>query len=212
MTSKKQKTANRANAQKSTGPRSPNGKARAAQNALKHGLTAVTPVLPDEDASAFEELRQRFFAQFQPDTALEIELVEDLTCLLWRLRRVPPIEAGILQATRHQEGIRAVHDALKRAEDWARKRRMSHLPYEELEELEEQFQAAEEESQPELITSAVGFLEDAQGFNMLDKLTRYETRIENRLYRLLRELTRLQDQRVEGEVMAQQDADSAISG
>ena len=201
MTSKKQKTANRANAQKSTGPRSPNGKSRSALNALQHGLTAVTPVLPDEDASAFEELRQRFFAQFQPDTALEIELVEDLTCLLWRLRRVPSIEAGILQATHHQERIRAVHDALSRAEDWMRRRVTSHLPYEKWEEIDEQFQAAEEDSRPELITSVLGFLEDAQGFNMLDKLTRYETRIENRLYRLLRQLERLQAERVEGEIV-----------
>ena len=201
MTSKKQKTANRANAQKSTGPRSPNGKSRSALNALQHGLTAVTPVLPDEDASAFEELRQRFFAQFQPDTALEIELVEDLTCLLWRLRRVPSIEAGILQATHHQERIQAVHDALKRAEDWERKRRKSILFEAELEALVGQFQAAEEESRPELMTSALGFLEDARGVNMLDKLTRYETRIESRLYRLLRQLERLQAERVEGEIV-----------
>lgn len=201
MTSKKQKTANRANAQKSTGPRSPNGKSRSALNALQHGLTAVTPVLPDEDASAFEELRQRFFAQFQPDTALEIELVEDLTCLLWRLRRVPSIEAGILQATHHQERIRAVHETLKRAEDWTRKRLTSQVSYEEWEEIDEQFQAAEEESRPELITSALGFLEDARGVNMLDKLTRYETRIESRLYRLLRQLERLQAERVEGEIV-----------
>ena len=201
MTSKKQKTANRANAQKSTGPRTTNGKSRSALNALKHGLTAVTPVLPDEDTSAFEELRQRLFAQFEPDTALAIELVEDLTCLLWRLRRVPSIEAGILQATHHQERIRAVHETLKRAEDWTQKRLTSQVSYEKWEEIDEQFQAAEEEYRPELITSALGFLEDAQGFNMLDKLTRYETRIENRLYRLLRQLERLQAERVKGEIV-----------
>ena len=40
--SEKQLTANRANAARSTGPRSPEGKARSAQNSRKHGFTAST--------------------------------------------------------------------------------------------------------------------------------------------------------------------------
>jgi hypothetical protein len=205
MTSEKQIQANRANAQKSTGPRSPNGKARSALNALQHGLTAVTPVLPDEDVSAFEELRQRLFAQFEPDTALEIELVEDLICLLWRLRRIPPMEAGILQVTRHQERIRTASEAVRHAESQARKRQGLLSEPEKVDDqvqaAQEQLQAAEEHPRPELVTSTVGFLQDARGVNMLDRLTRYETRLENRLYRLLRELERLQTQRVKGEIV-----------
>ena len=68
MTSDRQIAANRANAQRSTGPRTPNGKTRAAQNALKHGLTATTPVLPDEDPEAFAGLRQEVFEQYNPAT------------------------------------------------------------------------------------------------------------------------------------------------
>jgi len=56
--------------------------------------------------------------------------------------------------------------------------------------------------------SALGFLQDDRN---LDKLGRYETRLENRLHRLLRELERLQAQRVEGEIVAKMDADPAIS-
>ncbi|MFI5381076.1 MAG: hypothetical protein ACHRHE_17400, partial [Tepidisphaerales bacterium] len=41
--------ANRRNALKSTGPRTPEGKAKSALNALKHGLTAQSPLLPTED-------------------------------------------------------------------------------------------------------------------------------------------------------------------
>jgi hypothetical protein len=45
LTSNRQQRANRANAKSSTGPRTASGKARAAQNAFRHGLNV--PVLSD---------------------------------------------------------------------------------------------------------------------------------------------------------------------
>jgi hypothetical protein len=44
MASERQRAANQANAGKSTGPKSRAGKARASQNAYRHGLAARTPV------------------------------------------------------------------------------------------------------------------------------------------------------------------------
>jgi hypothetical protein len=62
---------------------------------------------PDEDASVFAELHQALLDQFQPDSALEHELVENLVDVLWCLRRVPPIEAGLFQAAHHRACIDA---------------------------------------------------------------------------------------------------------
>lgn len=45
--------ANRKNAQKSTGPRTPAGKSIASMNAVKHGLSARMPVVPAEDTDEF---------------------------------------------------------------------------------------------------------------------------------------------------------------
>jgi hypothetical protein len=45
---------NKANAQHSTGPRTAAGKQRSSLNALRHGLTGHTIVLPTEDHSAYQ--------------------------------------------------------------------------------------------------------------------------------------------------------------
>jgi len=87
---------NRANAQHSTGPRTPAGKQRSAQNALRHGLTAASPVLPSEDPAAYEDHRRRFFDEYQPATPTESQLVIELADTSWRLNRIPLLEAEVL--------------------------------------------------------------------------------------------------------------------
>jgi hypothetical protein len=69
--------ANRVDAQKSTGPRRLEGKARARLNALKHGMSArtVMPVLPHEDPKQLEDRIQQFITAIQPRNALERDLV-----------------------------------------------------------------------------------------------------------------------------------------
>ena len=73
--------ANRANAKRSTGPRTEVGKSRSKLNAVKHGLSAKTVVIGDEDPRDFEALRAALERDFQPETALESELVDQLTGL-----------------------------------------------------------------------------------------------------------------------------------
>jgi hypothetical protein len=87
---------NRANSQRSTGPRTKAGKQRSSLNALRHGLTAASAVLPSEDRAAYEDHRRQFFAEYQPATPTETQLVMELIDTSWRLNRIPLLEADVL--------------------------------------------------------------------------------------------------------------------
>ena len=98
MATEKQIQANRNNAKKSTGPRTEEGKARVAQNALKHGLLAGDAVLPGEDPAEFEAQLAALEADIQPVGALERELVRQIADAQWRMRRLSRLETAYLIA------------------------------------------------------------------------------------------------------------------
>jgi hypothetical protein len=87
--------ANQANAQKSTGPATAEGKQRSSLNALKTGLTGRTVLMPGEDAEAYQLHCERFEDQFQPATSEEKELVQSLADLRWRLLRCSQLEHNL---------------------------------------------------------------------------------------------------------------------
>src|SRR5688500_252086 len=78
--------ANRANAARSTGPTSAQGKARSAMNAVRHGLAARASVLPGEDPRELADLAAEIEADLRPDGATQRELVGRIVNLSWRLR------------------------------------------------------------------------------------------------------------------------------
>jgi hypothetical protein len=84
MATAAQIAANRANAQKSTGPRTVEGKRRSSLNSLKWGLTAATLVLPHEDEIGYQETRGMLYTQYQPATPQECMLVDQLASSWWR--------------------------------------------------------------------------------------------------------------------------------
>jgi pyruvate/oxaloacetate carboxyltransferase len=96
MASQKQIDANRRNAQRSTGPNTPEGKAATKFNSLKHGMTAVTAVLPHEDADSYNELRESFLSTYKPANAVEASLVETIANSYWRLLRARRVETAAL--------------------------------------------------------------------------------------------------------------------
>jgi hypothetical protein len=81
---------------RSTGPRSAAGKQRSSQNALTHGLTSRSPVLPSEDQAAYDTHRRQFFDEYQPATPTETQLTQELADTAWRLNRIPLLEAALL--------------------------------------------------------------------------------------------------------------------
>ncbi len=87
---------NRANAQHSTGPKTPEGKQTSSQNALKHGLTAQNPVLPTDDLDDYQRHVATFFAEYSPQGATEANLVQSIADASWRLNRVADVEAGLI--------------------------------------------------------------------------------------------------------------------
>jgi hypothetical protein len=96
--------ANRANAQLSTGPSSPEGKLKSSHNALKHGLTGQTILLPTDDVEAYQSLVAHIHNKFKPATHEEKLLTQSIADTEWRLLRIPTLEAGIFALGRNELG------------------------------------------------------------------------------------------------------------
>jgi hypothetical protein len=96
MTSEKQAAANRANARRSTGPKTETGKEIAKLNAVKHGGLSPLPVLPEvETPDAWQTHLDGTLASLQPSGHLETVLAERIALILWRLNRVARFEREI---------------------------------------------------------------------------------------------------------------------
>ena len=95
-TTDKQTAANRRNAQESTGPITPAGKAKASRNALRHGLLASEIVLGGESREEFESFRDTMIERLDPDGELESMLAHRIVAGAWRLRRAGRIEQEML--------------------------------------------------------------------------------------------------------------------
>ena len=78
----------------STGPRTPEGKARSSQNAVTHGLratkldNAVAPALRAE----YEKLRKQYLDEYKPGGAIENTLVDMVIFAAWQLYKIREME------------------------------------------------------------------------------------------------------------------------
>jgi hypothetical protein len=149
---------------RATGPRTPGGKARSAQNARTHGLLSQAVVLPDEDGQVFDVFRQTLVDQLAPVGELETVLADRIVACTWRLRRVLVFEAGVFEVERPSETERLLARSLGEAEPTS-----------------------------PTVTLGIAFIRAAKNSaDPLTKLSRYETTLERSFYRGLHELQRLQ--------------------
>jgi hypothetical protein len=108
-------TANRANAQLSTGPSSEEGKSVSSLNAVKTGLTGRTVLLPSDDAAQYEQHLAEYADEYRPVGLRERELVQSLADTQWRLQRIPGLEMAIYAQGRveFEDGFEEHHPDLR---------------------------------------------------------------------------------------------------
>ena len=164
MTSEACVLANRRNARKSTGPKTQEGKAIVAQNAVKHGLLARQAVLKDEDPAEFELHRGRLLQSLAPEGQEQELLAERIVRLWWRLQRAERMQ---------DEALDYLIEA-DRGDGWVKLRRSDGDP-----------------SAGRDLAFGRAVARDFAEARSLDRLSMLERRIESSLYRTMDQLRRL---------------------
>ena len=167
MTTEAQINANQQNAQKSTGPRTPEGRAAVSQNALKHGLTATQTVIKTENRADYDLHRADLLQDLTPSGPMESMLAERIVSLSWRLRRAEHM---------HNQAIDSIF--ANETQGPAGKAYRAMLP--------------ESMNPPELALGRT-IAKDFANARILERLYMYEQRIERSLYRTMREYQNLKE-------------------
>jgi hypothetical protein len=94
--SEAQLAANRANAQLSTGPTSPEGREHSSQNRITHGLSGRFRLLGWEDADQFQDLAKSLYNEHQPNTDSERRLVDSMVQHFWLMQRALTLQDQLL--------------------------------------------------------------------------------------------------------------------
>jgi len=95
MATPAQITANRANAQKSTGPRTDAGKSASRFNALQHGLDAKSVIIPGEEPAEYDALAAGYRDEFRPASPSETFHIDTMIRADWSKRRLQPMETEL---------------------------------------------------------------------------------------------------------------------
>jgi hypothetical protein len=172
--------ANRRNAQKSTGPRTPEGKDASSRNRLLHGLRSAKHLVLDESLDDFEDLVKDMQDRFCPIGDAENLLVLRIAADHWRLNRSLPIEAGIYRE-RFQDLAKAGKWAKEMYDQQLRNGTLRPVP-------------PPEHDDRDLLARA--FVLDGEKARSLANLARYENGLEHSIDRCLRHLKIYQDIRL----------------
>ncbi len=175
MSTEAQIKANQENAQKSTGPRTAEGKATVSQNAVKHGLFASDPVVLGEDQAEFKLHRERLLADWYPQGYMETVLAHRIISLSWRLRRAESMQ-------NHAIEIMYKRDMLSQLP-------MSIQPQYAGQSPHDMAIGARSSAMADIA------IKDFSNSKVLSRMMLYERRIENSMYRTMNQLRKLQTTR-----------------
>jgi hypothetical protein len=174
MTTEARIIANRLNAQKSTGPQTPQGKAVVSQNALKHGLSARHDVITSESQADFDLHRDALLAELHPIGPMESILADRIVSLSWRLKRADLIQNQTFDAMHEKNTNNSLANIAK-----SFGLKGLGFPQDET-----------SDSNPDLTLGRIA-IKDFSNARVLDRLLMYERRIEHSLYKTTLELQRL---------------------
>src|SRR5450759_3996809 len=93
--SEAQLSANRANAQKSTGPRTPEGKDTSRLNATRHGVTQQVMVMPEPQMQAYLDFNKAQHMAHAAANPIEQQLVQTIIDTQWRLNLARNLEFAL---------------------------------------------------------------------------------------------------------------------
>ena len=174
MTTESQILANRLNAQNSTGPRSPEGRAIVSKNSLTHGLTAAHNIISSESQADFDLYRDQILDELAPNSPMESMLAERIVNLSWRLKRASRIQNQAI-------------DALSTPDTTSP---LTKLTQSLLSKVRDRSQTPPSKSASDLTLGRLA-VKDFSNTRVIERLLMYERRIENSLYKTILELQRL---------------------
>lgn len=134
---------NRHNSQLSTGPRTPEGKAIARRNSVRHGLTANPATGVVESPKRFKTLLRKLDHTFAPRNVMEAQAVHQIGVAIWRLQRAAEIDAtmsdmqanGVIPGRDEIQGwIDRIHEAWRfdkvreSPAEWKARKRLQRYP------------------------------------------------------------------------------------
>ena len=167
--------ANRRNAQKSTGPRTREGKAVASKNSIKHGLLAHQTIISSEKQADFCKERDRILSDLLPDSPMESMLAERIVILSWRLKRIDHIQNQTIDALNARNTSSPLTKLTK-----SLLFKGHNLPH-----------ADSSDSAHDLALGRMA-IKDFSNARVLERLLMYERRIENSMFKTIFEFQRLQ--------------------
>jgi hypothetical protein len=169
---------------------------------MQHGLLCRDVVLPGEDAEAFEDVRNRVWADLAPSGPVEELLTDRVVNAMWRLRRLERVECALFhwrihQHEAHRLGVKAgsyveMTGELSSMNLGGQPTIKDQASYDRA---MEEFRSAESERDRAELGLGRAFDADAKDGETIGKLGRYETAIERSLFRSLQELHQIQERR-----------------